>query len=48
MMINNGYNEDVLLKEDAFESNYSCVYDAKVVACVREESERFYHQNSVE
>ena len=48
MMINNDYNEDVLLKEDAFKRNYSRFYDAKVLACVKEELGRFYHQNSVE
>ena len=48
MMINNDQDEDVLLKEDAFKRNQSCGYDAKVVACVKEELERFYHQNGVE
>ena len=43
MMINNDYNEDVLLKEDDFKRNQSRVYDAKVVACVKEELDRFYH-----
>ena len=48
MMINNDQNEDVLLKEDAFKRNQSRVYDAKVVACVKEELERFYFQSGVE
>ena len=48
MMINSDYNEDVLLNDYSFKRNYSRVYDAKVVPCVKEELEWFYHQSGVQ